>query len=93
MALLYCNTLKTGSGHKNISATDSANVNKVISYLEGLGNADVKPISLEITEEEKQKYLGEYRFGDGENEVFVVDLAFEGILAGGSQRIIPPASE
>ena len=60
--------------HKSISAADSSNVNKVISYLEGLGNADQKPKNLEMADEEKQKYLGEYRFGDGANEIFVVDL-------------------
>ena len=65
---------------KNIAATDAANVNKVISYLESLGNADVKPKSLEVTEEEKKKYLGEYRFGTGENEIFVVDLHRRGFL-------------
>lgn len=65
---------------KNISTTDSANVNKVISYLEGLGNADVKRTSLEITEEEKQKYIGEYRFGDLEGEVFVVDMTARKLL-------------
>ena len=59
---------------KTISETDKANVNKVISYLEGLGNADMKPKSLELTEEEKKKFLGEYRFGDGEGEIFVVDV-------------------
>ena len=59
---------------KNISETDKANVNKVISYLESLENADVKPKSLEVTEEDKRKYPGEYRFGDGESELFVVDL-------------------
>ncbi|MBK7558336.1 MAG: hypothetical protein IPI54_08645 [Chitinophagaceae bacterium] len=59
---------------KMITSTDSANVQKVISYLEGLGNADVKNKSLLITEEEKQKYIGEYRFGDGAGELFVVDL-------------------
>jgi hypothetical protein len=65
---------------KNISETDKANVNKVISYLESLGNADVKPKSLEVTEEDKKKYPGEYRFGDGETEVFVVDLHRLGFL-------------
>jgi len=65
---------------KNISETDKANVNKVISYLESLGNADVKPKSLELTEHEKKKYLGEYRFGDGESELFVVDLHRLGFL-------------
>jgi hypothetical protein len=38
--------------NKTISETDRANVNKVISYLEGLGNADVKPKNLDLTEEE-----------------------------------------
>ena len=65
---------------KNISSSDAANVNKVIIYLESLGNADAKAKSLELTEEEKKKYLGEYRFGDGENEVFLVDLHRRGFL-------------
>lgn len=60
--------------NKDITEADRANVNKVISYLEGLGNADMKPKNLEITEGEKQKYIGEYRFGQGEGEVFVVDI-------------------
>ncbi len=68
---------------KTISESDKANVNKVISYLEGLGNADVKPKNLEITEEEKKKYLGEYRFGDGEDELFVVSLHSRGFLQAG----------
>ena len=65
---------------KNITTQDRANVNKVISYLQSLGNADVKPTNLGITEEEKKKYLGEYRFGDGEGEIFVVDLHRLGFL-------------
>jgi hypothetical protein len=59
---------------KNIPAADAANVKEVISYLESVGGADIKPKSLEITEEEKKKYLGEYRFGTGEGEIFVVDI-------------------
>jgi hypothetical protein len=65
---------------KDISETDRANVNKVISYLEGLGNADVKPKNLEMTDEEKKKFFGEYRFGDGSNEIFVVDQHRLGFL-------------
>lgn len=72
---------------KTISETDKANVNKVITYLEGLGNADVKPKSLELTEEEKKKYLGEYRFGDGEGELFVVDLHSRGFLQVGRKGL------
>src|SRR5688572_17075348 len=51
---------------KDISATDRENVNKVISYLEGLGNADMKPRNLGMTDDEKKKFFGEYRFGEGE---------------------------
>lgn len=65
---------------KTITETDKTNVNKVIAYLEGLGNADVKPKNLAVSEEEKKKYLGEYRFGQGETEVFVVDLHRLGFL-------------
>ncbi|HMK25298.1 MAG TPA: hypothetical protein VK483_04645 [Chitinophagaceae bacterium] len=74
---------------KDISETDKANVNKVISYLESLGNADVKPINLDVTEEEKKKILGEYRFGDGENELFVVDLHARGFLQVGRKGSSP----
>lgn len=65
---------------KNIAAGDAANVKSVITYLEGLGNADMKPKSLEMTEEEKKKYSGEYRFGAGEGEIFVVDVHRLGFL-------------
>jgi hypothetical protein len=65
---------------KTITEPDKANVNRVISYLESLGNADMKPKNLEITEEEKKKYLGDYRFGEGEGEVFVVDVHRLGFL-------------
>jgi len=66
--------------NKEISASDAANVKKVISYLEGLGNADIKPKSLDVTEEEKKKYAGEYRFGTGEGEIFIADIHRLGFL-------------
>jgi hypothetical protein len=65
---------------KEISASDVTNVKSVITYLEGLGNADIKPKSLEMTDEEKKKYVGEYRFGTGEGEVFIADLHRLGFL-------------
>ena len=77
--------------NKDISAADAASVNKVISYLESLGNADIKPKSLDITEEEKKKYLGEYRFGVGEEEIFVVDLHRLGFLQIGRKSSSPRA--
>ncbi len=74
---------------KDISATDIANVNKVIAYLDGLGNADVKPKNLDMTEEEKKKYVGEYRFGEGEADVFVVDLHRLGFIQVGRKGYSP----
>lgn len=59
---------------KDISADDAKKVNKVIAYLEKLGNADPKPKTIEITEVEQKKYIGEYRFGKEETEVFIVDV-------------------
>jgi hypothetical protein len=76
---------------KNISAGDAANVKSVITYLEGLGNADVKPKNLPVAEEEKKKYLGEYRFGTGEGEIFVVDIHRLGFLQIGRKGSSPRA--
>ena len=76
---------------KDISAADAANVNKVVSYLESLGDADIKPKSLDVTEEEKKKYLGEYRFGTGEGEIFVVDLDRLGFVQMGRKGSFPRA--
>lgn len=65
---------------KDITAPDSANVSKVVSYLESIGNADIKPKSIELAEGDKQKYLGEYRFGAGDGEILVADLTSAKLL-------------
>lgn len=75
--------------NKDISASDAANVTKVMNYLQSLGNADVKPKDLEISEEEKKKFFGNYRFGSGENEIFVVDLHRLGYLQIGRKGSYP----
>ena len=66
--------------NKEITSPDAANVKKVIRYLESLGNADLKPRSLDVTEDEKKRFAGEYRFGSGENEIFIVDTHRLGFL-------------
>lgn len=66
--------------NKEITSSDAANVNKVVAYLESLGNADAKTKSLEVTDDEKKKLLGEYRFGTGDGEIFVVDMNKGGSL-------------
>jgi hypothetical protein len=82
---------------KDISGADAANVKKIVSYLESLGNADVKPKSLEVPEEEKKKHTGEYRFGNGDNEIFIVDTHRLGFLQigrkGSAQRKLSKVDE
>lgn len=75
--------------NKDITASDAANVKKVLSYLQSLGNADIKPKNLDVTEEEKKKYAGEYRFGNGEGEIFVVDTHRLGFLQIGRKESSP----
>jgi len=46
---------------------------KLIAYLESLGDADGKKY-LEVKEGDKEKYLGDYKYGLGEKEGFTVGL-------------------
>lgn len=81
---------KNRLSNKDISTGDAANVNKVVTYLESVGDADLKQKNLEATDTEKQNYLGEYRFGEGESEIFVVLVNSRNLLQlsrkGGSAR-------
>lgn len=58
--------------HKSISGDDKARVGKVIEYLEKLGDANLAAPAIPLSEEEKVIFMGEYRFGDGDTEVFTV---------------------
>lgn len=60
--------------HKDISEEDKEKVNQTIAYLESLGDTNERAKSLDISEEEKAKYVGEYRFGEKVDEVFEVVL-------------------
>jgi len=53
----------------------------VLAYLESLGDADVRATSLEISDEEKKRYLGRYVFGSGDDEAFEVLTNSRGALA------------
>jgi hypothetical protein len=58
--------------NKDITPEDKVKVQKVISYLESLGNADVRTPNLPLTENDKKIFLGDYRFGDNPTEIFTV---------------------
>ena len=48
--------------------------NELIAYLEELGTADKKVRDIVMTAEEKEKYIGDYRYGEGELEGFTVKI-------------------
>ena len=60
--------------HKDLSEEDKNNVFELQQYLESLGDANLKAKSLEISPDDQNIYIGEYRFGDKEEEVLTVDL-------------------
>jgi len=45
---------------------------EVASYLESLGDADPRATSLEVSDEDKQRYVGTYAFGPGDDDRFEV---------------------
>jgi hypothetical protein len=55
--------------------------NRLIDYLKALGNADGQEKYLEMNDAEKEKYLGDYRYGEGEKEGFSVRLNRRKILS------------
>ena len=53
--------------------TDQNQVRQLIDYLEGLGDAE-EPVYQPVSETEKEKYLGDYKYGDGMSDGFSVKL-------------------
>lgn len=60
--------------HKNITAAEKVQVNQMIAYLESLGDANQSAKNMDITDVEKEMYLGTYRYGKKEAEVFEIKL-------------------
>ncbi len=53
----------------------------VVAYLESLGDADIGAVNLETSDEQKQRYLGRYVFGTGDDDAFEVITNSRGFLA------------
>jgi hypothetical protein len=53
---------------------------KLVAYLESLGDAD-SPQYQPMAENEKTKYLGDYKYGDGEKEGFSIRLNMRKIIS------------
>jgi len=59
----------------------TANASEVIAFLDSVGGADERAMSLEMSEAEKDGYLGRYVFGRGDDEWFRVLRTRQGDLA------------
>lgn len=58
--------------NKDINGEDKSNIAKVIKYLDKLGNANEGALSLALTSEDKNLFLGDYKYGESETETFNV---------------------
>ena len=62
---------------------DVDNCKKLIDYLESLGDANGTDYE-DVPEEEKPKYLGDYKYGEGEKEGFSIQLNMRKMLSLGA---------
>ena len=73
--------VKNGMQSETSSEQQKRDSSKLLSYLEGLGNADVQVTNLKMEEGEMQKYLGDYMYGDGAEDGFSVKLNMRKMLS------------
>lgn len=66
-----------------MSEAEINNCEKLIDYLESLGDADGQRYE-EVPEDEKPRYLGDYKYGDGADEGFSVQLNMRKLLSLGA---------
>ena len=65
---------------ENMTSEQIANSEKLIAYLESLGDADGE-VYEDFSDEDKHKYLGDYKYGDGEKEGFSVKLNMRNMIS------------
>jgi hypothetical protein len=65
---------KAGLRDETLTETQKANSNKLISYLEELGNTAPQQTHIVLDPTEKEKYLGDYMYGDEVNDGFSIKL-------------------
>lgn len=73
--------VKAGLRYKEITPKQKEEGEALLAYLEKLGNADPKAKDIEMTEEDKQKYLGDYLYGDGPTDGFSVKINMRKMLS------------
>lgn len=59
---------------------DKTKAQQLIDYLQGLGDADGKKY-LAVEDNEKEKYLGDYKYGEGKDDGFTIKLNMRKLLS------------
>lgn len=65
---------------RDLTAQERRQSEQLIQYLESLGDADLKRPNLPLSNEEKEMYKGEYRFGKTDEDVFEISLNMRQML-------------
>lgn len=66
--------VKNGLEWEGLTDDQKQRNQKLIDYLESLGKADITHVNLEMTEADKEKYLGNYLYGEGPEDGFTLRL-------------------
>lgn len=72
---------KNGLSAEGITEKNKQDGNRLVSYLELLGNADATQTYQETKEIDKEKYFGDYKYGDGPDDGFTVKLNSRKLLS------------
>ncbi len=70
-----------GSRNKDLTTVQKEQAQKLVTYLQELGNAGGKSDYLEMAEDDKEKYLGDYMYGEGPNDGFSIKLNMRKMIA------------
>jgi len=72
---------QNGLKSEGLTEKNKQDSTKLVGYLESLGNADGQDKFIEQTEQEKLKYIGDYKYGPGAEDGFSVKLNMRKLLS------------
>lgn len=72
---------ENGLHAEGLSEKNKQDGNKLVSYLKSLGNADVLEKYIDLTEAEQEKYLGDYKYGEGPEDGFSIKRNMRKLLS------------
>lgn len=73
--------VKNGMNSDTLTDKQKKENAKLLTYLEELGNADVQEKYIEMKDADKEKYLGDYKYGEGEKDGFTIQLNMRKLIS------------